>query len=333
MHRGLGNRVHIKHALPRCQESTTADPPRTPVSPVPSSPAIVSVATRSAPRSARAAASDLSPLPSAEAHRPLRQLLLVRRFVPPRKKVLRVPGLREPSAIPRKKIPLLHSPWTPARSLHPEPPPPAATPAFPRPPRAQRETSEQCRLWMVIPRPALSSAVSTRYSLSSFGNTIWRMLERDFTSAPQCTRALGSFSQKRCTMLKIACADSSLCATCTVSVPGRVMVCNKKSRRNISRDPHLPRLQHNVPLAAPPRIFLLRPVQLQIPDPTFLRCGSSASSGSADPAPSTPAARPTPDPKTPRIVPPTEDQSTKSNPPASPVVRWDAPPLSRRTLA
>jgi hypothetical protein len=65
------------------------------------------------------------------------------------------------------------------------------------PSRSQRATSEQCKLWMVNPRPAFTSAaVATRYSLSSRGNTIWRTLARERSSAPRFI-ASGRFSQKR----------------------------------------------------------------------------------------------------------------------------------------
>src|SRR5581483_2432263 len=100
----------------------------------------------------------------------------------------------------------------------------------------QRATSEQCRLWMVSPRPALASpAVSTRYSLSRRGNTICRALAREVISAPARKPSLpsprkrgGRFSRKRWTTRKISSAARWSCATCTVRVPGRVMVCRKK---------------------------------------------------------------------------------------------------------
>jgi hypothetical protein len=80
---------------------------------------------------------------------------------------------------------------------------------------------------MVRPRPALRSpAVSTRYSLSISGNTIRCALLCAFCSAPAPSDS-GSSARKRCTMRKICSAASWVCATCTVTVPGCVIVRKK----------------------------------------------------------------------------------------------------------
>ena len=109
---------------------------------------------------------------------------LVLAVIPPREKsAVGIRSLR-PVAILRKTLPPPRSVLTPERSRlrrHRRAQGSQRLPAL----RGQRATSEQCKLWMVIPRPAFgSAAVATRYSLSSCGKTIWRTLERDVTSAP-----------------------------------------------------------------------------------------------------------------------------------------------------
>src|ERR1035441_5263524 len=111
--------------------------------------------------------------------------------------------------------------------------PPGTTPArndasASSPSRPHRETSEQCRFWIVRPRPAFSAADARQYSLSKRGNTICRV------SVLRHLHAQRARLRDRL---------------------------HEKSRRNISRDPHLPRLQHHILLRAPVRILLLRRIQ------------------------------------------------------------------------
>ncbi len=91
----------------------------------------------------------------------------------------------------------------------------------------QRASSEQCRFCTVIPRPAFRSpADTTRYCESISGNTICRVLSRDVLSGPR-RNSSGRHSRNRCTMRKISSAASWVCATSSVSVPGRVIVRRK----------------------------------------------------------------------------------------------------------
>src|SRR6185437_4538438 len=90
-----------------------------------------------------------------------------------------------------------------------------------------RATSEQCRLLIVSPRPAPRfPALTTRYSLSSFGNKICRTLDFDVRRSP-FRSSYGICSTNRCTIRNSDSAASCVCATCTVSVPFFVIVFKK----------------------------------------------------------------------------------------------------------
>ncbi len=156
----------------------------------------------------------------------------IRRLHPPRQKV---PHQRVPNppphprrrTTPRRTLHTLHSACSPAPTLHSEPAPHAVPPASPPHRPASSLTSLQCRFCTLSPRPAPTShALATRYSLSSSGNTICPAFARLRTNGPS-QQSPGSSSHIRCTMRKIDSAASCVCATCSVSVPGLVIVRRK----------------------------------------------------------------------------------------------------------
>ncbi len=139
-----------------------------------------------------------------------------------------------PSPSPRRSATRRKSTRPPRRELTPEsaprpaPSPPAARLESLAASPGHRASSEQCRFCTVIPRPAFRSpADTTRYSASISGKIICRTFTRDVLSGPARSSS-GSQSRNLCTIRKISSADSCVCATCSVRVPGRVSVFRKK---------------------------------------------------------------------------------------------------------
>ena len=164
-----------------------------------------------------------------------------------------LPLLVEKSATPR-------SASTPAQSRRPAPPPPATTPAPRRllgptaKPPSNADSGSSARA------PHSLSADARQYSLSSRGNTNCRafLCEVRRNALPHFIRQVlpepphnPENVLRRFPVLRHLHAQRA---------PLRDRL-HEKSRRNVRRDPHLPRLQHHILLRAPPGILPLRPVQ------------------------------------------------------------------------